>query len=379
MSRDPLRILHVVFSLEPGGMENGLVNVAARLPREEFETHVCCLKRSGEFAARLPEPANVRALGKPEGLSPATVWKLAQAIRRVRPHVVHSHNFGPLLYSALAVPLAGSLPLLHGEHGQLTGNELLRSRLRLRRWLYRHCRRVHTVSQSLREHLIELGFPADKITPIVNGVDTDRFQPVDRAEARARVGLAATGPVLGIVGRLTPFKGHAALIRAFEQMAAAQPQARLLIVGGGGSEAERIAAQAQASPAAAQIVLTGHQPQPERYYQAMDFLAAPSVHEGLSNAVLEAMACGVPVLCHRACGNAEVVRSGENGWLADLETAEELAAELRRLLAAPEKLAAAGRRARETVHRDFSLDRMAAGYARLYREIAGTGDSATKL
>ncbi|MBI5773427.1 MAG: glycosyltransferase [Verrucomicrobia bacterium] len=370
MPRGPIRILHVVFSLEPGGMENGLVNVAARLPAGEFEVHVCCLERAGRFAERLPDNVRVHVLDKQPGVSFTTVRRLARLIGQLQPHLLHPHNLGPLLYSAAAALGGIRCPILHGEHSELTLREKTPKLMFLRHAAYRACRRTHTVSHSLRRHLVELGFPAEKIEVVVNGVDTARFQPAPRAQARARLGLPPDGALLGIVGRFGAFKRHDVLLRAFEQLTAVQPAARLLIVGGGGPEEERIKKQVQSSPAAARIHLAGFQPQPENFYQAMDLLVVPSVNEGLSNALLEAMACGVPVLSHTACGNAEVIHSDENGWIADLETPEKLAAELAGRLAAPPQLIAAERRAREIVQRDYSITKMVDDYARLYRALA---------
>ena len=207
--------------------------------------------------------------------------------------------------------------------------------------------------------------------PIFNGVDTERFQPVERAAVRAQLGLPPQGRFIGIVGRFDPNKKHLLLIEAFNQVAARLPDARLVIVGDKGAEKDKIHAAVQASPVRDRIHLAGFQSNPTPWYQAFDLLAAPSIFEGLSNAVLEAMACGVPCLAHTACGNAEVITSGSDGFLAALDSAELLAAELHRVSANPSELAAVGQRARARVMRDFSLDAMVRNYARIYREVAG--------
>lgn len=367
----PLRILHVVFSLEPGGMENGVVNVARRLPPDEFEVHVCCLERGGAFVERLPRPENVVVLHKPPGFSLKAALGVARHAQRIGADLLHPHNLGPLTYAAIGSGFGLWKPVLQGEHGVFQGDQASPARLRQRQRLYRCCRKIHTVSESLRRHLVEHGFPAEKITAIINGVDTERFQPVDKAAVRAQLGLPAQGRFIGIVGRFDPNKKHLLLIEAFNQMAARLPDARLVIVGDKGAEKDKIHAAVQASPARDHIHLAGFQPNPTPWYQALDLLAAPSVFEGLSNAVLEAMACGVPCLAHTACGNAEVITSGADGFLAALDSADLLAAELHRVLADPAELAAVGARARARVMRDFSMDAMVRNYARIYREVAG--------
>ena len=364
-----IKILHVVLSLEPGGMENGLVNVARRLNREEFQVHACCLERGGDFIQRLPEPANVTVLNKPPGFSFRTVGALAKTIARIKPDVVHSHNLGPLIYSGLATGLGLSRPLLHGEHG-LPVDQRSPKTLRQRRNFYRCCRRVHTVSYGLRENLIELGMPASKIVTIQNGVDTERFAPGSPQKAREEIGLPHEGPVIGIVGRFDLLKRHSELIEAFARLPEQFCTAQLLIVGEGGSEWERVKKEARASVVRERIHMVGFQSEPRPYYQAMDLLVVPSLVEGLSNVVLEAMACGIPALAHQACGNAEMIRNGEDGVVANLESAENLQREIARVLAQRAHLLEMGAAARQNVLERFSMRRMVENYELVYRELA---------
>src|ERR1700733_14976359 len=145
----PLKILHVVTSLDPGGMENGVVNMAGALERRGFEMHIACLEREGAFAGRLPAPDRVQVMGKTQGFSRRAAVRLASEISRIRPAVVHSHNLGPLIYGSLATAFGLRCPLIHGEHSQLTPDERLPRRLRQRRWLYRGCRLIHAVSRGI--------------------------------------------------------------------------------------------------------------------------------------------------------------------------------------------------------------------------------------
>ncbi len=373
MTRGPLKILHVVISLGPGGMENGIVNVARALPPGEFEVHVCCLETSGAFAARLPQPENVNVLRKPPGFSLRAVRDLHRVIRRVQPHVIHTHNLGPLIYAGLLKNLGCRTPLLHGEHHLLAADECTPRRLRQRRWFYHSCRQVHTVAENLRRQLIELGLPESKICTVMNGVDCDRFQPGDRAAARRKIGgVPENALVLGMVGRFAPFKRHTILIEAFSQFAAEHPEAHLLLVGGGGSKETEARAQARASAASARIHFAGFQSDVLPYYQAMDAMVLPSVSgEGNCNAILEAMSCGVPVIAHPVCGNTEVIYHGQDGWLAELDTPEKIKSQVAHLFAQPETLAMLGQASRRKVIEQFRLECMMENYRRLYQTLAG--------
>jgi glycosyltransferase involved in cell wall biosynthesis len=363
-----MRVLHLVHSLGAGGMENGVVNVSAALSPTKFEVHVCCLARRGEFAGRFPNPDRVHVLGKGEGFSLSTVAALSRLIRGVSPDIVHTHNFGPLIYSALAAPGAA---ILHGEHAELTAAELAPHRRLARRLLYGRVRRVHTVSASLRESLIRQGFPAGKIDVVLNGVDTSRFEPGPRAEARRETGLPPDAMLIGLVGRFGLFKRHLELIGAFDALAPAHPALGLVFTGAGGPLEEAARRRAAASRFASRIHFAGYQADPRAWYRSLDLLVLPSVNEGLSNALLEAMACGTPALAHTACGNAEVLADRANGFLRDLGTPALLREALAGILAEPGALPPLGAAARSTVEARFGFPAMVAGYERLYRQIAG--------
>ena len=364
----PIKVLHVLDSLAPGGLENGVVNVASRLQGRGFDLHAACLRFRGDFAERMPRPEQVVVLGKTGGFSPRAVLALRRHIRATGAEVIHSHNLGTLIYAVLATLGGRTHPIVHGEHGQLQPQDLTPKRLAQRRWFFQCCRRIHVVSGSMREHLHDLGLdPQARVLVTPNGVDSDRFQPApDRDRAKEAIGLAAGDVVVGIVGRLVALKRHEMLFDAFAALAAALPRLRLLVVGDGGADRERLIQAMRAHPQAGRILWAGHQNRLAPYYQAMDLLAAPSEIEGLSNAVLEAMACGVPVLAHAACGNAEVIRDGDNGYLAQIDDAGTLAGCLQRVLGDPAALAAAGAAARASVLARYSMEAMVDGYRQMY-------------
>ncbi|MES2734958.1 MAG: glycosyltransferase [Verrucomicrobiota bacterium] len=374
MSTTPtVRVLHVLDSLAPGGLENGVVNVAQRLNGQGFDIHSACLRFRGDFAERMPEPAKVVVMGKTGGFSPKAVLALRKHIRKTRAEVIHSHNLGTLIYAALATLGGLTHPIVHGEHGQVQKQDLTPKRLAQRRWFFRLCHSVHVVSSSVRDNLQELGLdPQKKIVVTPNGVDSERFSPApDRAVAKQELGLPGDAIVVGIVGRLVALKRHEMLFAAFEKLAPQWPSLRLLVVGDGGADRDHIIGLMKAHPYADRILWAGHQNDLPKYYRAMDLLAAPSEIEGLSNAVLEAMACAVPVLAHSACGNAEVIEDGLTGFLSDIHDVHTLAACIESPLKDSALLARCGAGARETVLKRYSMEAMADCYRRLYRDAAG--------
>jgi glycosyltransferase involved in cell wall biosynthesis len=351
-------------------MENGIVNVANALA-DDFEFHVACLSHAGRMAARLVRSQQVHELGKGPGFSFQVARRLGRLTGSVQADIVHTHNLGPLIYASIARMLGPRVTILHGEHSQFSGEDLRIRRLLQRRLLYRAATIVHTVSQHQAAELLThpVGLSKDKLRAVVNGVDADRFIPCSSQQARTSLGIPHDAFTIGIVGRFGPHKRHHVLIEAFEQILVRRPNVHLLMVGAGGPEEPSVLARCASSPASASIHLIGYTAQPDLLYPAMNLLAVPSVNEGLSNAILEAMACGVPALSHRACGSSEAITSERDGVIADLATSSSVAIQLERLIAEPEKLAAMGVRARQTAVDRFSLQSMASQYAALYRSL----------
>jgi glycosyltransferase involved in cell wall biosynthesis len=356
-------------------MENGVVNLSNGLPEAEARTTFLCLEKAGAFAARLRPGIDVQTLGRRPGWDWRACWRLALALNRLRPDLIHTHNLGPLIYADTArrlLPALWRIPIFHGEHGALQGDGLHPKRLQQRRRLYRRCQLVHTVSDGLRQDLIAHGLPCEKMISILNGVDCQRFQPtMDRQQAKAACGLPADAIVIGAVGRFIATKRYPLLIEAFEELAPVHPRLQLMILGDSGPERENVHQLARHSPAASRIHLKGHQAEPAPFYQAMDLLAMPSSHEGLANALLEAMASGVPALAHAACGAAEVIEDGLSGFLTQIDTAGDLARKIASLLQVPGLLEQVSQKARQAAQEQFSLDSMVKNYLAAFRRVAG--------
>ena len=366
-----MRIVQIVDTLDAGGMEAQLVALMNRLDPEEFKFHVVCLRHPGIYAQRLREGIRLTALNKTGGFQFGVV-------RQVRKlffggcDLIHTHNWAPLVYASLASHGGLTSPILHGEHAQLNSLEVQPRRLLARRLLYRSCAAVHTVSEGQREDLLQQGLSHRRLLALANGVDTSRFVPAeDRAALRERLGLPAEALVLGIVARFGSYKRHAALLEAFEKIAAIHADAHLLIVGDGGPEKEAVTHQVQKSFFASRMTMAGYQRDPVPWYQTMDALVVPSSNEGLSNATLEAMACGVPVLSNDICGARELLGANEGGWVRDMSTVSKLSAELTELLSlSPATLQTQGKAGCQRAARLFSWDGMARSYAQIFRECA---------
>lgn len=369
--RRPLAVAHVLLSLEPGGLENGVVNVVNRLDPARFRSQVCCLKRAGEFAQRLRGPVEVHPLGWRGGNDPLLPLRLARLFHRIRPDIVHTRNAEAFFYGFLAAKIAGVRAVVHSEHGRTFDDRPLR--FWAQRVFSRSTDAIFAVSEQLKRDLVtHVGIPAPRIDVLYNGVDLGRFDASQRDQVRAELGIPDGELIVGSVGRLVPVKNYPLLLRALHRLGA--NNVTLLLVGEG---AERGALQeaARGLGMGARLRLLGHSETVPRLLSAMDVFVLPSVSEGMSNTLLEAMSCGVAVVASNVGGNPEIIKDGQSGLL--FESCDEAAlCELLRTLMADaalrRRLGAAGR---QRVLEDFTMEAMISRYERLYHAIGGASDA----
>jgi glycosyltransferase involved in cell wall biosynthesis len=220
---------------------------------------------------------------------------------------------------------------------------------------------VVAVSEALRVRLIELGVPGTRIEVLRNGVDLDLFAPRDRLAARQELGLDSDRPVVLSVGWLVPRKGHDLAIRAV----AAMPGVTLVIVGEG-PDASALRRLAEQLGARQRVRFVDAMPQQglARFYSAADVLLLASSREGLPNVVLEALACGTPVVATAVWGTPEIVAAPVAGRLVADRTPEAIAQAIRALLADPPAPAAVRAYAER-----FAWAPTTAGQIRLFRSV----------
>ncbi|HOW18544.1 MAG TPA: glycosyltransferase, partial [Phycisphaerae bacterium] len=214
-----IRILHVIPSLDVGGMENGVVNLINALPAERFEHHVACLLHSGPLAERIRGRAGITELhaGRHD---PKAALRLARTILRYRPHLVHARNWSCWPDAAAACAMTGIGRLIWGIHGWTTDRKMPRNRALACRQLARSTRQLYAVCRDAAERFAEeAGLPVGRFEVLYNGVDAERFAPGgDRAATRAALGLSAEACVIGTVGRLDPIKNYEMLLEAVARL-----------------------------------------------------------------------------------------------------------------------------------------------------------------
>jgi sugar transferase (PEP-CTERM/EpsH1 system associated) len=373
----PPLIIHVIYRLAVGGLENGLVNLINRMPVDRYRHAIVSLTEISDFRRRIERPdVDCFALRKRPGHDPRMLWQLWRLFRTLRPRVVHSRNLAAL-DAQLPAWLAGVPVRIHGEHGRDVHD--LDGRRRRYQWLRRGYRplihRYVPLSRDLQQYLHDtVGIPEGRIRLICNGVDTERFRPaMERAQVLPAGFAGPDSLVIGTVGRLEPVKDQLTLVKAFVELARHEPEGdrlRLVLVGEGSLRAPIEALLAEAG-LARQVWLAGARDDVPELMAAMDLFVLPSLAEGISNTILEAMACGLPVVATRVGGNAELVAEGQTGALVERGDPTAMAAALAGYVHDSEQRRSHGTAARERIEAQFSLDGMVARYTDLYDELSG--------
>jgi sugar transferase (PEP-CTERM/EpsH1 system associated) len=381
----PPLIAHIIYSLGTGGLENGLVNIINRSPPSRYRHAIICLTVAEQFADRLSaQGVEIIELHKKPGHDLAMYWRLWRQLRRLRPAIVHTRNLAALETQVLGLLMPGC-KRVHGEHGRdvhdLDGSN--RKYNWLRRALNPLIHRFVAVSQDLSRWLVEtVHIPERKVVQIYNGVDTGRFVH-DAAEPFGMPpgipeGFLKGGDnlVLGTVGRLTAVKDQQLLLLALQRLVTAQPElkARLrLVIVGDGPEHTALSEQIDHLSLTGRVWLPGDREDIPELLRIMDIFVLPSLGEGISNTVLEAMATDLPVIATAVGGNPELVQEGSTGLLFPVGDADALSRAILKLIDNPSLRHDMGRAAGAFIRQNFDWQRTVDSYLSLYDELLTPG------
>lgn len=358
------RVLHLIETLDFGGAEKVVVDLV-EATRERCAPAVCCVKRSGELARRLPQDVPVIVLEQGEGVSPGLPWRVARLLRDGGFTALHSHMWGVFLTGAIAGRLAG-VPVIHTVHGNYLAygpGPLSRVKRGLRQGLERRVapwhRRVVTVSDALGRQLREQReFPAAVLETVHNGI---------RDGGPAIVRDETAGLRMITVGRMAAVKNQALMLRALAALRAAHPGVPLrLDLVGDGPERPALEALAASLGLGEAVRFLGFRHQVDDLLAQADVFLLTSRYEGISIAVLEAMRAGLPVIGTAVGGMAETVEAGRTGWLVPDDDLAACVEAMRSALLDRAGRLARGEAGRQRQRDRFSMNQTAARYLGLY-------------
>lgn len=376
-----IRVMHCIGSLAVGGAEGQLVELIRRLPRDRFEQKLVLLQGGGPFLDQLRDAeCEVIELNYKQYYrvtDPRFHWEFARAVmlfvrrlRAWRPDILHAQLFWANILGAVAGRLAHT-PVVLTSRLQVSDYRTLQPWKRtLENITNRWTHGVFVNSEAMRRDTLENEIVDPAILKLLyNGVVLDRFDKANPEGPRREFGIEEGDLVVIAVANLHPYKGHDDLVRAVSQLAPRWPRLRVLLPGRDQGMREKLEAMIRELGLAAQVRLIGERKDIPDLMALAAIGVHPSHREGFSNAIVEEMASGLPMVVTNVDGNPEAVRDGVDGFVVPPGQPEALAAAIEKLLADPALRRAMGESSRRRVEDEFSMERMIERFTAWYEEL----------
>lgn len=369
------RVLFVIGTLEVGGAEVQLTRLATHLDASRFEAEICCLSDGGPLAREAEAhgvPVHVLGLRSLNPLrEPLEVLSrladLLRLLRRRRPDVVHGFLFWGYVLGALAGRLTGA-PVVVSSRRSLGDFKKGRPLFRAIEQVANRCSDLLVAnSEAVRDDVIRTeGADPARVLVVPNGLRLPEPDARARARARQSLGLGEPDLAVAVIANLIHYKGHRYFVEAWARVVARHRGARAFLLGEGPMR-PAIEEQVRQLGLGDAIVLLGRVENARDLLPAFDLYVQPSLEEGFSNAILEAMASGLPVVATDVGGNREAVRDGVTGRLVPAADVRRLALAVAELLEDAEARRLMGAAGRKGAGR-YSVERMVAAYETIYTE-----------
>ena len=373
--RDRVRVVELIATGTNGGAQEHVFNLVSRIDTARYDVSVCALS-PGPAVRKLERHGipvceiEVDEALEGEAADAAAVDSVAAHLAAVGADVVHDHMYRAEIVGTRAAWRVGAT----GRRRPMVVSTVHSSRIRsiedrdLLRTLTPRVDHLIAVSQAIVHKIEDEGRVGPPVTLIYNGVDLDRYDHQEPCcTLREEYGLPESGPIVGVVARLEPEKGHPTLLEAWPLVLAAQPEATLLVVGEG-SRREALEAQAAELGLGRRVVFTGRRDDVPAVTAALDVAVLPSYREAQGLSILEAMALSRPVVATAVGGIPEMVEDGVTGLLVPAHDAQALAAAILRLLADHPLADTLARAAHDLVHERFCVELMVRAVESIYDE-----------
>ncbi len=365
----PTKILYVIAQLTLGGTERQLLQLIERLDRTRFSPEVVAFNPGGPLEGSFASTATLHMLPKRPLTEAKVLLSLASLMRRIRPAIVHTSLFPANWRGALAGTLAGAPHLVASVRNM--GDWMGPARRAMERLAARRADAVVVNSAAVGRFLTEaVGVPPRKLRLVPNGVDLDAFRPRRDTDPDLRSELWGGEPVevVGAVMSLTPKKNPALLLEAAARVTARRPSTRFVIAGDGALRSD-LESKIVALRLQGKVRLLGLRRDVPDVLRALDLLALTSEREGCPNAVLEAMATGVPAVATDVGGTADLILDGVTGRLVPPADPDALARALLEILSTPDLARRMGRSALDRARTEYGIHRMVERTERIYEDL----------
>lgn len=369
---ESLRILYIVGSFKIGGCQRHVVELLKGLDRSKYELYVCTMKPGGALLSEIERLGiEVRCLQIERLASAATVWKvckLAWRVRKEKIDIIHSFLFEANFLALLTYLLSFKRNLKFVASRRSIHDSATKRTLLLNRLINVFATSILTVCKAAEQCVIDEGTSPNKVKTIPNGVDCEKYKP-RQGQGGGSKNIGTNGKInIGVIASLNEHKGHEYLIEALAEVSRRQTNIECLFVGDGRLR-EKLEAQARRLGLGEVIRFCGYKAGVLKYLHKFDLFVLPSVDEGMSNALLEAMACGLPVIATNVGGNAEVIIDGKTGVLVPACEPTSLAEGILRLIQDRNLRIQMGTMGRELAVKKFGIETMVQNYQEFYNRL----------
>ncbi|MEZ6131459.1 MAG: glycosyltransferase [Planctomycetaceae bacterium] len=367
-TRPSIRIAYVIPTLDQSGAERQLALLATQLPTPEFQPHVIALNRGGYYEEQIRRHGvSVDILQKRFRFDPLTYIRLRRRLRQLQPDIVQSFLFSANTYARLPGICPASAAIVVSE--RCVDSWKSTWQLKIDRWLNNRMQAMTANSESVATfYRANAAVSSDRIRVIANGIPTAPEQSSSTVSLRAELKLPVDAKLVGFVGRFAKQKCLTDLMWAFQLLHQVIDNVFLILVGDG-PERDDLAALARSFDCRDKVFFTGHRADAVELMAQFNVFCLPSSFEGMSNSLMEAMACRVPVVVSDIPANLELVVHEQNGLVVPLGQGPELTRACQRILTDSVFAEQLGTAAKTTMQTKHSVERMVQQHAQLYREL----------
>lgn len=358
-----MNILHLVNSLDCGGLENFTIELSKELKVTGDVPFICCLDKMGNLAPNaLDAGISVTDFKIKDGLDLQCIWKLRKYMIANKIDVVHTHNKKPLIYGTIAAKLANIGRVIHTRHGQAADV--------VPWYIWKLNSKVVTISEDAKTCLLSSNDLAETDVGVIdNGIPLDKFDSISQEvslELKNKIGLSTNHQVVGIVARLAVEKDHKTLIHAFSEVLQVNNSAVLLIVGDG-PLSENLKELTRSLGIESNVHFLGFQQNIAEFISIFDVFVLSSTSEGMSLTLLEAMASKKPVIATNVGGNSEVVQDKITGFIVPPQNSSIMANAINNLLRDKDQARTFALNGYQRIKSKYSLALMTEKYKKIYK------------
>lgn len=371
------KILHLTFDMRIGGTEQVIKNLIEGNHNEQLQMSIFCLEEPiGPFGQMLLEDGIViNSTQRHDGFDLKLIKVIRRYLKTNHIDILHCHQYTPWVYGTIAA-LGTKTKIIFTEHGRFYPDRTSWKRKVVNPLLNLFTHKISAISKATKQALVDFEYiPQNKIEVIYNGIHAIEKSEKETKTLKKHLSIDDSMTILGTIARLDPIKNHQMMLEAFNIVLQEQPNTKLILVGDG-EERESLEKLAKQLNLGDHIIFTGYITKPDRYLECMDIFLLPSLSEGTSMTLLEAMSLSKPCVVTDAGGNSEIIKNDINGFVSENNNANLFAENILKLINSDKLMREFSRNNKEQFHQKFNVNNMVTSYVSLYKQIlSSTGYS----